>query len=899
MQAIARFVFTLSFLFPLWACAQRPVWVNQLTGANDADARSIAEAPNGDIYLAGTFTGTMDADPSAAVHSLTSKGGRDIFLACYHSDGSFVWGNSFGGPDNDNVNNVTVDKNNNPIIVGQFRNKNVDFAAANTTSYYLNAKGAADGFVAKYTRTGNLQWAYNMGGLSEYDDMQSVATDEDGSVYIGGNFHGDMDIDPSGGLTNLNSMNGTGCLIKLDANATLVWGFCFGGGGLSGIDNTVWGMKYGGDGYVYLTGCFQGAGDFDPSSGNAIMSANNTDAYISKYDKAGQFQFATAITGDDGEQALDIALDADRNIYITGFTESEKVNFSSSFSVNAPMGANGEQDIIYAKYSNAGVLQWGAINGGDQNDVGWGVTITNGYLYTTGYFQNNIQLGGGTSTETLNGKGRNDILLSKYDLDGKLVCAFAVGDTLHDNGRKILGTAAGDILVAGYVSPGNVDMDPAAGQTIINSTGVTDGFLLKYRWANADVPDGYLVGDSTCEGSQAYAKFIATAGSGPFDIRYSDGVDTYTVSGLENGEKFPLKGNITGSTVYTLTYIKGAGLCVPITEPGIPVSIVILPLPTISAGNDTSVCPGARVQLNGATDAEYYWYPADGLSDPKVLDPYLAINDTTIKYLAATNQYGCSDTDEVVISVIGFDPYIQTPAYLCFGDTTQLILTGGGDQFLWSPADSLYPADFADPYVYTKTNKHYTVEITDTKCGRSKTLDVDVIVRPLPSIAVDVKDIDCGLPHGQMIAHGGTKYLWVPSTGLDNDSAEAPIVNVDAVTEYVVTGTDANGCSDTANATVKVFEGKGRLFAPTAFTPNADGKNDKYRVHIPGDIYKYELRIFNRWGQQVYRGLDPNNGWDGIFQGYEAPLGTYYYLYKATSSVCNELEGQGDLQLIR
>ncbi len=898
----ARLLVLLLFIFSFLqkAAAQKPVWVNQLSNSGDVDARSIAVAPNGNIYLTGSFTGSIDIDPSLGTYNLYSNGDRDIFLACYRSDGSFIWGFSLGGGGNDIVNNVTADKNSDPIIVGQFREQNVDFDPGAGVPHYLHARGNTDGFVAKYSTTGGWQWAYNLGGNTEYDDMQSVATDEAANVYIGGNFHGTMDIDPNASnIVNLNSANGTGCLIKYDGGGQLLWGFTFGGGGLSGIDNTVWGMKYGNDGYVYLAGCFQGNGDFDPSSSSAILTANNTDGYISKYDKDGHYQFAKAITGNNGEQLLDIALDADKNIYVTGYTESEKVNFSSSFSINGPNGANGQQDIIYAKYDNLGNLQWANINGNDQNDVGWGVTVANGYLYTTGYFQKTIEVGSGTITQTLTGAGRNDILLSKYDLDGKLICAFALGDTLHDNGRKITADAGGDILVCGYVSPGTVDFDPAAGVNNISSAGLTDGFLVKYKWNVAGAPDGYLIGDSVCEGSTAYVKFIATAGSGPFDIQYSDGTNTYIVKGLENGQKFPLQGTVSKNTVYTLTYIKSAGLCVPITEPGTPVQITVLPRPYVFAGNDTSVCPGANIQLHGAGDGLIKWYPAEGLSNTNIPDPLITIRDTTTKYLTVINQYGCTDTDDVVISVIGFKPVTAETVYLCFGSSTQLFVTGGGDQFLWSPTDSLYPADVAYPYVWCKTNKHYTVVVSDTKCNRDTTLSVDVLINPLPEIIVDVKDIDCGLPRGQLIAHGAVSYRWQPATGLSSDTSAAPIVDVDAATGYIVTGVDANGCADTTSATLKVFEGKGRLFAPDAFTPNTDGKNDKYRVRIPGDIYRYELRIYNRWGQQVYKGLDPNNGWDGIFMGYEAPIGTYYYYYKAVSSICNELEGQGDLQLIR
>jgi hypothetical protein len=53
------------------------------------------------------------------------------------------------------------------------------------------------------------------------------------------------------------------------------------------------------------------------------------------------------------------------------------------------------------------------------------------------------------------------------------------------------------------------------------------------------------------------------------------------------------------------------------------------------------------------------------------------------------------------------------------------------------------------------------------------------------------------------------------------------------------------------------------FFAPNAFTPNNDGKNDSFRPLIFGPLIKYELSIFNRWGQLVFRTTDYSKAWNG------------------------------------
>ena len=55
---------------------------------------------------------------------------------------------------------------------------------------------------------------------------------------------------------------------------------------------------------------------------------------------------------------------------------------------------------------------------------------------------------------------------------------------------------------------------------------------------------------------------------------------------------------------------------------------------------------------------------------------------------------------------------------------------------------------------------------------------------------------------------------------------------------------------------------------PNAFTPNDDGRNDLIRPIVVGELVKYEFAIYNRWGQVVFRSLDPGVGWDGRINGH-------------------------------
>lgn len=65
-----------------------------------------------------------------------------------------------------------------------------------------------------------------------------------------------------------------------------------------------------------------------------------------------------------------------------------------------------------------------------------------------------------------------------------------------------------------------------------------------------------------------------------------------------------------------------------------------------------------------------------------------------------------------------------------------------------------------------------------------------------------------------------------------------------------------------------------RLFLPNAFSPNKDGLNDVY-APITYDLLRYEIFIYNGWGQLVFKGNQNQAGWDGTFNGKDCPQGVY------------------------
>ncbi len=67
------------------------------------------------------------------------------------------------------------------------------------------------------------------------------------------------------------------------------------------------------------------------------------------------------------------------------------------------------------------------------------------------------------------------------------------------------------------------------------------------------------------------------------------------------------------------------------------------------------------------------------------------------------------------------------------------------------------------------------------------------------------------------------------------------------------------------------------IFIPNAFTPNSDGINDKWIIEGIMNYPAYEIKVFNRWGQVIYKSYYGEDDWDGTYKGRILPAGSYIY----------------------
>ena len=69
------------------------------------------------------------------------------------------------------------------------------------------------------------------------------------------------------------------------------------------------------------------------------------------------------------------------------------------------------------------------------------------------------------------------------------------------------------------------------------------------------------------------------------------------------------------------------------------------------------------------------------------------------------------------------------------------------------------------------------------------------------------------------------------------------------------------------------------VIIPSVFSPNGDGRNDKFRVKPSHDgVRVIDLSVYNRWGERVFKTNQISEGWDGSYKGKPADIDTYFYL---------------------
>jgi pimeloyl-ACP methyl ester carboxylesterase len=533
------------------------VWAEQMgdPGINDLGL-SITVDATGNVYTTGNFQGTADFDPGPGTFNLTSAGLLDIFISKLDVSGNFVWAKRIGSGNNDDSRSITVDNSGNVYTTGFFYGS-ADFDPGLGT-YSLSSAGQYDIFISKLDASGNFLWAKRIGG-TDYDEGYSVAIDATGNVYLTGDFRSTADFDPGSGTYNLTSAGDYDIfVVKLGEqppivfNPNFLWAKDLGGAS----DDVGRSIVVDANRNVYTTGYFQGTSDFDPGPGiyNLTSAAGSFDIFISKLNASGNFLWAKQLGGVSDDRGNSIAVDANGNVFTTGYYSGIADFDPGSGTYN--LTSVGYLDIFVSKVDASGNFVWAkSLGGSDGSDAGSSIIVDiSGNIYTTGYFHEIADFDPGPGTFNLTSVGNSDIFVSKLDASGDFVWAKGMGGTnaSGDIGLSIVIDINGNSYTTGYFC-GTADFDPGSGTYNLTSAGDHDVFVSKldvtgnFLWAKQIGGVGDDFGNSITVDVNGN---IYITGNFIYTVDFDPGPGTYNLTSYGENDIFVSKLNTSGNFLW-------------------------------------------------------------------------------------------------------------------------------------------------------------------------------------------------------------------------------------------------------------------------------------------------------------------------------------------------------------
>lgn len=199
-------------------------WAKALSTNDNSGAYELEHDVAGNVYVAGLFKGTMDADPSGSTANLTYAGNsnEDFFFGSYDINGSYRWADRVGGLGVDVVRDIAV-VGNKLYLTGRFEST-VDFDPG-PGGLNVNSLGNSDAFLLSVnTSDGSFNILQNVMlryGSSGFDESFSVNCSEWDDYFLAGCFSGTVNFNQIGWATNRTSAGGTDAVFLGYSKCTL------------------------------------------------------------------------------------------------------------------------------------------------------------------------------------------------------------------------------------------------------------------------------------------------------------------------------------------------------------------------------------------------------------------------------------------------------------------------------------------------------------------------------------------------------------------------------------------------------------------------------------------------------------------------------------------------------
>lgn len=421
------------------------IWAKSFGESNTLQFGQLLVDSDGEFFIMGSFSGTVDFDPGEGESTLTSDYISDYFTLKLNSQGEFIWVNQIEVPGYVRVIDAELIEAGNLLITGKFNStgaiETIDMDPGEGVYNIETSSGYEDAFLLRLDNDGQFVFGRSW---AQDDNMTffGVEINSLGEIVLAASFTGTIDFDPGEGVEMVaaqgiqwaNSLNRDVAIVKLDSQANFEWVKIIGSDGrelcgdvkVDNLDN------------IYLSGSFEDDSDFDPGESDYILtSLIEKDIYVAKYDTHGNLIWVETAqsTGDDAvyfDIASNIFLSKTGNVYVAG-----RVSGDYSLSVNADTVTNsvtGSFDLFLGKINPGGNWSWfnhfGSIEIDDPSRL---LIDDEENIYLSGNYKAEFAIGDEDTSVVLPLAGERDLMMAKFSQ-----CA----DTyVHKNGSSLTSNA--------------------------------------------------------------------------------------------------------------------------------------------------------------------------------------------------------------------------------------------------------------------------------------------------------------------------------------------------------------------------------------------------------------------------------------------------------------------------
>lgn len=763
-------------------------WSTYYGDSGDDIPGSLKTDQFGNLYLCGSTNSSLSIATVGAYQTIFAGGINstgDAYLVKFNNAGVRQWATYYGGDGTDNGNACAIDGTGNVYLTGTTNtggwwSPGSASVIAAPSSFISTYTTGTNGFLAKFNSNGFRQW-----GTYLYGDPVACTTDQNGDVYIGGNFP----VNFSGGTTAIiatpgshqitSGGNGDAFIIKFNGSGVRIWGTYYGGPGGESLTS----MALDINNNVYIAGhssTTQGTAVATPGS-HQFTYGGYQDGFLAKFNSAGVRLWSTYYGGPDYEYGWACCTDPIGNVYLAGTQVNYYIPYSGTLiatpnSYQSTIGS-GFSDAFLVKFNSLGIRQWATYYGGTSLDEGHGCSSDSyGNVYLSGTTTSSNAIASGSAFQTNFGGGIYDAFLAKFDNNGFRQWGTYYGDLGIDFGTICLSDIYNNSYLCGRTtSTANIS---ALGSHQTNFGGGTfDTYLVKFSecyMPSTPVNITPAINMTICTGN---ATTLIAQSSGNIEW-YSSPTGT-SVIGLGASYITPT----LSAGIYT--FYAGANLCgdsINPTRAAVVVTVSSNTPPSISANTGT-ICGGQTftIQPSGA-----FTYTISGGSF--IVNPYY----TTSYLISGTSSLGCIGMSYMTLTVAPSPTVTGNSGYLCTGKVYTINPSGA---FTYTITGNTFT-------VVPNVNTSYSITgISSAGCVANNTAVVNVTVIPSPTITVTPSGSICAGNIFQINASSGPVQGWGGWSITGGNYNVSPSVT----TSYTVTGWAINGCSASSVVTVSVY----------------------------------------------------------------------------------------------